>query len=289
MKRFMLTCICSGCFIFSTTVFAQNIITYSDDIVSFDYDSDFQAEIFRHDSGSTYSVPTNYQAAADFPEVADSSNGSFSIRVGSINEWSEKYQNWKDIVPTNPSDQDLYESVDVIADGELPESLVHVNSAEYGNYNFYRKLLGYNDDYFIIADYRLSDNDSEQDVFFKSLYDTVKVSDIFLNNEYSQPKDTEYTMIFSNVHYSDQVINYAKELIRIGQEYLDFSLSSDEAYTQLQEVLDRLSNYCESSESKFDSDISNIAYGIDVNILLKNDSKVLRTIEKLQEIVDKKQ
>ena len=90
-------------------------------------------------------------------------------------------------------------------------------------------------------------------------------------------------------YYSDQVINYAKELIRIGQEYLDFSLSSDEAYTQLQEVLDRLSNYCESSESKFDSDISNIAYGIDVNVLLKNDSKVLRTIEKLQEIVDKKQ
>ena len=32
-----------------------------------------------------------------------------------------------------------------------------------------------------------------------------------------------------------------------------------------------------------------LAYGIDVNVLLKNDSKVLRTIEKLQEIVDKKQ
>lgn len=81
-------------------------------------------------------------------------------------------------------------------------------------------------------------------------------------------------------------MNYAKELIRIGHDYLEFSLSSGDAYDRIQEVQERLSNYCEESEYSFDSDISHIAYGMDGDVLLQNDSEVLKTIQKLQGLID---
>ena len=240
---FSIFCFSIGCFVFSNTVYAENIVPYSDGVISFSYDSDFKGAISLYNLPSNYSFCAEYRAAFDTYSNADSPDGFFVVRVGSIQKVSEMYNDWKDIVPLTPDALKECESVDVISSGDLPESLIHMDSSEDGKYTFYRKLLGYNDKYLVIADYHLSSTDSKYDSFFETLYDSVQVTDDFLGNNFVPSGNSEYSIIFSNAVYSDQVLNYAKELIRIGHDYLDFSLSSDDAYDRLQEVQERLSNY----------------------------------------------
>lgn len=276
-----------GCFVLVMPASAENITTYSDEILTFDYDADFEAGIFRYDfSVSLESLPTVYQAEVNMVENEEVSDSGFSVHVASIDAFSQKYGDWKKVILLESDEQHELKSFDVISDGDLPEVLFCIDSEEYGEYSFYRKLLGYNDDYFLFADYQPSNDNADQNSFLKTMYDSVQVSEDFLNNKYSPSEEYNRTVILSNVVFSDQAINYAKELIRIGQGYLDFSISSDDAQKQVKDVFDRFTNYCDSSEYKYDSDLRHTAYGMDMDISLKKDSDILKIVQELQDLID---
>lgn len=177
---FSIFCFSIGCFVFSNTVYAENIIPYSDSVISFSYDSDFNGRISRCDLPSNYSLSVEYRADFDTYSDVHSPDGHFLVRICSIQKCSELYDNWKDIVPLSPDMLEGCESVDVISNGDLPETLIHMNSSDNGKYVFYRKLLGYNDKYLAIADYQLSSIDSDDDSLFETLYNSVQVTDEFL-------------------------------------------------------------------------------------------------------------
>ena len=60
-------------------VSAKNITTYSDEILSFNYDADFEAGIFRYDfTSSLESFPTVYQVEVNMIENEEVSDSGFS-------------------------------------------------------------------------------------------------------------------------------------------------------------------------------------------------------------------
>ena len=279
-----------GCFVLAIPVSAKNITTYSDEILSFNYDADFEAGIFRYDfTSSLESFPTVYQVEVNMIENEEVSDSGFSVQVASIDTFSQKYGDWKKVILPEPCEQSGLKSIDVISDDDPLEALFHIDSEEQGEYSFYRKLLGYNDDYFLFADYQPSNDNADQNSFLKTMYDSVQVSEDFLDSKYSPSEEYNRTVILSNVVFSDQAINYAKELIRIGQGYLDFSISSEDAQKQVKDVFDRFTNYCDSSEYKYDSDLCHTAYGMDTDISLKKDSDVSKTVKELQDLIVKQE
>ena len=287
-------CLVVGCFILSFPASAENIETYSDEIVSFDYDSDFQASITRYDNGDISKFyPTSYYASANMLTTSNTDDGGFSISVGSISAATEEFKDWKSFaVPSSPEGRSAIESVDVISDGDFPESFVTIkpstdeNGNEKAGYSYYVKFLGSNEKYFVTASYQPSSEFPDQDVFFKEMYDSIQISDSFLSDGYSPSDEWDSTDILLNVVYSDQALNYAKELVRIGKGYLDFSIQSDDAYNQVKEVYDRFASYCETSEYMYDSKLRHAAFGIDSKISSKNDSDVINIVRDLQDLID---
>lgn len=191
-RLFLLLVSIFECFLFSITGLCEKITTYSDEIITFDYDEDFSANIsFNEMSGNThYSITTNAE-----DEYA---NGFILIAIRDLDVYKGKDLPWQDyIAPIDSCDEFTVES---LSNGENREVYIKYNDP--GKKPRYSKILNSSDDKFMFINYTLSE-DGKCNEFLQSVYDSITLSEQFDIDNYSYPENPETTQILQNLVASD--------------------------------------------------------------------------------------
>lgn len=132
----------------------------------------------------------------------------------------------------------------------------------------------------------LSDSDDEDINSWVDLFrESISISDDIDDIEASE--EIEYSDIFSNYHYSDQVYAYAQKALDILNGYMDMTLQKEDAVKQIGDLYSRVESYVENSEYYFDGDLKNALYFTDKYIESGDDGEIVKAINELQRILDK--
>lgn len=265
---------------FGITGNCENMVMYSDEYISFEYDADFFASIERYDTPSedswglrNYSVGTAMEVSEKSIEPIVSitiSDTKSALESGLYPDGIEKYYN---------SNRDN-ENVSAICIGKN-EIMTEVKDP--GFIPTYAKLLYYDEGTFITAIRSESEELPEQSKFVKHIYDTISVADTYSVEGYTGPEDGYYhERIVSNVLLSEQAKNYANEAIRIINEYLTFEVDAATSQEELANLYDRAENYAEQSEYVHDTDVNSILFLAEYDFDGKSDTKLLKRVEELQ-------
>lgn len=268
--------ICCACI--PITCQCENIATYSDDYVTFDYDTDVYCQLTysKHDNVTLYYYSTQMKV--------DDSLSLANIRILNIDDFEETNNvekgRWMDVF----SDLETEEYTrKLISDEDFPEIriTIHSDGAE-----SFLKLLGSNSEKLAIAQYRASNQNTDASIACKAFYDSANVNGSFTDASYEESEDPEFRTIYSNVLLSDQGLNYAKAAIDVLEKYLAFEMTPEEASDQIKSVKTRSDNYADSSDYIHDEDIATALYTTSLGIDLGSDDSVYATLQKLKQLAN---
>lgn len=264
---------------------ADSIITYADDNVTFEYNSNAYAtiDVCSNEFFVMYRMDLNmYNNNPGY--------GFLSITLNPIIQNSESEKPWKErVIPLEPGGR--YSKVEIINDSDLPEVYLEYTDEEAkacGYASLYLKLLGYTDDSYITISYHPSGIAAgESDDFLKQIYSSASVTDNYLENGYSFDQ-TDFQNIFSHVAISEQCKNYGVGALQVAEDYLSFAIESDAAVEKLESILDRASDYRSfgGSDYKYDSDVYSAISDLIDWIKFENDIHVMEIVKSLKNLCD---
>ena len=189
MKKRLFLFATALCCMFSISGSCEDTVTtYTDDIITFNYDAEFNANIkfIEMDGNTHYSITTNPQ-----DEYA---NGTVLVAIRETDLYKDDSKTWQDyIAPLESSD---ISSVTVLNDENNREVFIEPTDTE--QFPRYIKILTFNDDKFMFINYTLS-ADENCNEFLKSIYDSIMLTDSFDINNYFYPEKTEITSVLENL------------------------------------------------------------------------------------------
>ncbi len=260
----------------------ENMVTYSDEYISFEYDADFLASIECYDIPSDdtwrlrlYSIGT----AMEIEEKASAPTASITISRTEPALKSEVY----------PDGIESYYNSDRETQNTLvkrvEENEIMVVPKDEEDMPSYGKLLYCDENTFITAMRTETGKFSEQSEFVKHIYDTVSVVDTYGPESYAEPENGfYYKRIASNVLISNQVINYVNEAIRIIEAYLAFEADADTSKEEMKNLYERVERYVEQSAYVHDADVENILFLAEYDFDGNSDIELLDRVDDLKMI-----
>lgn len=271
--------ICLWCML-GAIVQCENIVTYSDEYISFEYDADFLASIECYDIPSDdtwrlrlYSIETAMEA--DEKTFAPTASITISRTEPALK--SEVYPDG--IESYYNSDRETQNTL--IKRVEENEIMVAPKDEE--GMPSYGKLLYCDENTFITAMRTETEKFSEQSEFAKHIYDTVSVVETYGPESYVEPEDGfYYKRIASNVLLSKQAVNYANEAVRIIEAYLAFEVDEDTSKEEMEELYGKVERYAEQSEYVHDADIKSILFLTEYDFDGNSDIELLDTVDELK-------
>lgn len=261
----------------------SEIATYSDEYVSFDYikgvNCDISYSYTDYDNILAYSCST---AMTD-----DDKNISVRISIRNIKDYetSNKIEagEWKEHYFSESSDKHYIR--EVVSSGDFPE--VKLTYTDPDDRIDYVKLIGYTENDFVVARFVFDGEDSEKSELCRKIYDSVKVTDFYLDNGYMNTDDrVVIERIYSNIVLSEQGKKYAEAAIGILEGYLSFEIDADEASKQIDEVRNRSESFSQTSDYLYDSRIDSELYVTSLDIDMGNDGNVSKTLQELKTLIN---
>lgn len=260
----------------SSTAYAKNIVTYSDDVLSFDYDSDFVASIDFYDAGTfTFAY---YSASTSMKN--DYHGGSLTININKIDEFEEP---WLDFYFPLESNEN-FKVIEVLeANDDCRE--IYYESKHFDEPPKYRKLLSFNDDTFIGATYTLSDDEACNE-FLKTIYDSLDTSKGYDINGYPFSDEWLSVGIYGKYIFSEQSLNYIRKALEIANLYLQFEVDSSSAYSQINEIRNRFEEYLDDTDYTYDIRLYGKLYYLELEIDSENDAALISVINDIKNMCD---
>ena len=257
------------------TGYCKDIVKYQDDIVSFEYDADYTCSIdFVEDTDcARYAITTDMRK----PNMM----GFLKIEIENKKDYEKYESGWLGSIYPIGAIDGVDSTVEVLNEGDKQEIYIEYDSAEVPFR--YRKILGDNSKTFIWADYFAS-FDEESNDFLKAIYDSLKVSDKYLQDQYFYPEEINIVGIYKNVILSDQALEYSSAATSIIEQYLELRTDSKTALRELQEIADRFEKYAKESEYYYDSDAQRKIKAICTWITLGDDKAVIEYSESLKSL-----
>lgn len=257
------------------TGYCKDIVKYQDDIVSFEYDADYICSIdLAEDTDCVrYAITTDMRE----PNMM----GFLKIEVENKKNYEKYKSGWLGSIYPISAIDGVDSTVEVLNEGDKQEIYIEYDSAEVPFR--YRKILGDNSKTFIWADYFAS-FDEESNDFLKAIYDSLKVSDKYLQDQYFYPEEINIVGIYKNVILSDQALEYSSAATSIIEQYLELRTDSKTALRELQEIADRFEKYAKESEYYYDSDAQRKIKAICTWITLGDDKAVIEYSESLKSL-----
>lgn len=206
-----------------------DIVTYSDDNVSFEYDDSTHARI-TIDSGKRYNISTKvFDNHIYAPFVMIQASPSEDLK-----EMME---------PAN----DTIKSVTLISQSPY-ETAVEFTDGRIG----LRKVFEtYNNENLIVY-FTYPETSSEEYKFCKRIYDSIKASTSFTEQGFSIVSD-EYThVVFDNVLYSPDVRPYVEQAINVCNMFLNAQIDENEAEERFKSLKSGMEKCAEQSGYYFD-------------------------------------
>lgn len=260
----------------------ERIAHYSDEYVSFDYIENVNCDITYLDMGDIF----NYVCLTKMKK-SDIHNISSSVKFYEIDEYEKRNDlqkgKWKDFYFSDLSNE--YYDKKVITDGDNPEIQMFYKdgSGDIG----YSKLIGFSKNDFAVASCVLNEDElPEESRLCKLIYDSLIVTDYYLDNGYIHDEQNTVGTIYRNVILSKQGLNYATEAINILEKYLSFAIDPKTASKDIEALKNRCENYSESSDYIYDSSIDNTLYVTSLSIDMGNDNTIIETIHELKVLAD---
>lgn len=271
---FLISCLGAG-----ITGRCENIVSYSDEYVSFDYDTDIYCELdnYYFNGALTYFYSTNMK-------TDDPYNYAY-ISLIDIDKYEENNDlqsgEWTNHYFSNVTTEHF--SQKIISDNDALEIETIFNNGKSVRYS---KLLGFNSESFAVAQYSIEAPGSDTEIVCKKIYDSACITDIYSNGKYSPDDTIEPSTIFSNILLSEQGLNYVNAAIDVLEQYLSFQMDSDEASKQIEAIKDRSDDYAETSDYIYDSRLSTKLYVTSLSIDMGSDGAIAETLEELKQLAN---
>lgn len=275
----MAVCLCS-----SITGKCENIETYSDDYVSFDYMDDVKCDIYYIDiSFAEIEEIARYGCYTRMKET--DCDIWAEIQIFDINTYEEinglEKGAWKEHYFSDLSKEEYDQKV--ISEGEFPELELTYNDGT-GNVG-YAKLIGNTEKDFLVAFCVVNSADPEASGICRTFYDSAAVTENYLKEGFILDEECSSKDIYEDVLLSEQGEKYAYAAIDILEKYLSFEMEADEASKKIEEIKERCEDYAETSEYIYDDRTSHELYVTSLSIDMGSDSSINETLQDLKKLV----
>ena len=268
MKR-AATFLCIGLlFVLFVNPVHADIVTYSDEYLSFDYDDSALANIdLVIDDTLRYSVST--QMLAEDEEIQ-------SVII----YFDKQKDGWDEEAFFSPDSYDRAISVDVLSK-ESPEICVHREKSDQ-----YIKLLGHKRNAIATIMFYTNTADTDRYKFCKGIYDSARVTEYFLTN--ALPVETDYVSetIYSKVLYSDLIEPYLQQAINICNAFLNFEIEGYKAKSRSESLKEELAEVAMDSPYVYDQ-YARYSFPYPLDYELEDDVDLIRARQEMQAIIDR--
>ena len=262
---------CALVFGIASAVHAEEIVTFTDENIIFDY----MPEEFCSISFLNTGEKTNYVCLTKMKE--DELNIYAGIMIYDIASYEKTEEidsgTWKEHYFSD-FENEFYKDK-VILEGDYPEiETIYQDDGCVG----YKRLIGSTDKDFAVAICRLNEDEQDASKMCRMIYDTAKVTDGYLKNGCITNEENRVGYIYRNVVLSEQGNNYAKEAIDVLEGYLSFKIDADDASKQIEDIKNRSESYAETSEYVYDSNINTELSTTVLDIDRGDDESIMKTV-----------
>lgn len=260
-------------------------LTYSDDYIAFDFESDFNCSItcteYDDEHESPRGVVASHYVDTKMYEY-DESSAYVIIQMIDTEKAKELgfYNNGDFVSYFNES----AETGDYRTEPSTENELVSTSKTDTEDV-MKVKLLYSNDNFAIIASCHMYPRQDEKNEFVERIYESVRLADNFSGEKY-EPAEFEYNYVYCNPVVSDQTINYVNEAIRICGDYLSFDIDADEAKEELAKLQERIANFVSDAGTGYvyDREILNILQYTEYDFSFSDDAGIMDTISELKTV-----